>query len=254
MRKKYLFLFMLVMVGSFQRNGWARTKIVQPCRCFGTYNNGRLIGNCPTLPVRGIGYVLSRVERQRNFGSIRLINYVKSLGRAVQNQIGAAILVGDLSKEGGGPVSDHHSSHRNGLDVDVALVLLKHSTPSYAGKISWEPMVKGLQLSHQWTRLHTKLLYLAAQDKRVDRIFVHSVIKAQLCQMKWKDRSWLRVLQPADSESPLAPNHEDHFHVRLQCPKDSPNCYAFEKEDYRPLRQLPEKEGCDILKGLLAQR
>ena len=65
-----------------------------------------------------------------------------------------------------------------------------------------------------------KLIYLAAIDDRVERIFVAPGIKRGLCQsFKGKDRSWLSKIRPWFG-------HRAHMHVRLKCPKDSPNCIA----------------------------
>jgi penicillin-insensitive murein endopeptidase len=53
----------------------------------------------------------------------------------------------------------------------------------------------------------------------VSRIFVHPPIKAELC--KWargdKDKAWLAKVRPYFG-------HNWHFHIRINCPADSPGC------------------------------
>jgi penicillin-insensitive murein endopeptidase len=71
-------------------------------------------------------------------------------------------------------------------------------------------------------------LRLATEDPRVDRIFVHPTIKAALCRMP--DRSWLHKIRPWYG-------HDEHFHVRLACPADSPDCTG--------QAPVPSGDGCD---------
>ena len=52
---------------------------------------------------------------------------------------------------------------------------------------------------------------LAAQDPRVERIFVNAAIKKAICRDAGGDRSWLAKVRPMYG-------HDYHFHVRLACP------------------------------------
>jgi penicillin-insensitive murein endopeptidase len=83
----------------------------------------------------------------------------------------------------------------------------------------------------RFTQRQVTLLRLAASDPKVDRIFVNPVIKATICRASAPgDRSWLHVLRPWFG-------HDDHFHVRLRCPADSPECEA--------QAPIPPGDGCD---------
>ena len=71
----------------------------------------------------------------------------------------------------------------------------------------------------KWGKDHWEILKILSEDKEVQRIFINPAIKRLLCEEKRKKftteemakiRPWYR--------------HDDHFHVRLRCPKDSPNC------------------------------
>src|SRR5262249_1206709 len=53
-----------------------------------------------------------------NEHTIRAVVSVIDAYRAA-NQGAARVVVGDISREGGGPMTDEHVSHQNGLDVDV---------------------------------------------------------------------------------------------------------------------------------------
>ena len=74
------------------------------------------------------------------------------------------------------------------------------------------------------------MLRLAVDDPRVDRIFVNPAIKEALCKITSPDdREWLRRIRPWYG-------HDEHFHVRLACPADSPLC--------EPQAPPPPGDGC----------
>jgi len=79
-----------------------------------------------------------------------------------------------------------------------------------------------------WTPAHTALIRAAAEDPAVERIFVNPAIKKALCRDAGSDRDWLVKVRPWWG-------HDYHFHVRIYCPPDSPQC-----EPQPP----PEGEGC----------
>ena len=80
-----------------------------------------------------------------------------------------------------------------------------------------------------WGQEQAMLVQLAAVDERVARIFVHPVIKEQLCKREWTDRGWLRKVRPWWG-------HYYHFHVRLHCPDGDNNC--------KPQKAPPAGDGC----------
>jgi penicillin-insensitive murein endopeptidase len=82
-----------------------------------------------------------------------------------------------------------------------------------------------------WTDAHVRLLKRAASYPTVERIFVHPAIKRALCEASAKDsdRGWLHKVRAYWG-------HDDHFHVRIGCPKGSAKCEA------QP--PLPSDDGC----------
>jgi penicillin-insensitive murein endopeptidase len=70
-----------------------------------------------------------------------------------------------------------------------------------------------------WTHGHFGIIKAAAQDPLVQRIFVNAAIKKALCREASGDRAWLEKVRPWWG-------HDYHFHVRLRCPGDSPECKA----------------------------
>lgn len=187
----------------------------------GSYANGCLDGASP-LPLEGTGYQVLRSRTNRYYGHPNTIDFVESLALKANQQLKTTLLIGDLSLPRGGRFSSGHSSHQTGLDIDIWL-RLADSPLSYNELQLPKPMsVVDLQdysiLNHRWDKRHFELIRYAAKSDEVARIFVHPVIKEQLCaQEGGKDRSWLRKVRPWWG-------HHYHFHVRLSCPDSSSNC------------------------------
>src|SRR5262249_46426625 len=71
-----------------------------------------------------------------------------------------------------------------------------------------------------WTERHARLVKRAVSYPEVERVFVHPAIKKALCEgaaALGSDRSWLSKVRPYWG-------HYYHFHIRLDCPKDNPDC------------------------------
>ena len=51
-----------------------------------------------------------------------MIDYIQNFTREFSSKYKANILIADISKDGGGPILDDHSSHQSGLDADILLL------------------------------------------------------------------------------------------------------------------------------------
>jgi penicillin-insensitive murein endopeptidase len=173
-----------------------------PAKAIGGYSAGCIEG-AVSLPKRGPGFKVVHPERKRMFGHPLLVGLIRDVGSKLKKLHLAPLAVGDLAQPRGGPAPSGHASHQTGLDVD-----LKFGTH--------ETMAR--------------LLELVASDVRVDRVFVNPAIKRDLCSQSKGE--WLHKIRPWWG-------HDDHFHVRLACPPDSPECVA------QP--PVPPGDGCDAL-------
>jgi penicillin-insensitive murein DD-endopeptidase len=209
-------------------SGWSRAKgpANGPALSIGGYSAGCVQG-AKALPLAGVNYTVMKPERHRNFGHPALVAFVEQIGKALEERHLAPLGVGDLGQARGGPAPNGHASHQNGLDVDLWF------SPGGPGAAQ-QPMVDLLtnKPSPHYGERVPALLELAAKDARVARIFVNAVIKRELCEKATGDRSWLAKLRPWHG-------HHEHFHVRLACPADSPECQA------QP--PIPTGDGCNEL-------
>ncbi|MBV6540506.1 penicillin-insensitive murein endopeptidase [Ursidibacter maritimus] len=198
----------------------------------GGYSNGCIIGAQP-LALKGEGYQVIRSIKNRYYGHPQLLSYLQSLGQRAKNAGIPPILIGDMGMPAGGRFSSGHASHQTGLDADIWLRFgpMDDATARNPAGLATIMVDRATNVVDErlWTANHTNLLKLAATDPRVDRIFVNPAIKVKLCNTAGKDREWLRKIRPWYA-------HDSHFHVRLTCPADAPNC-----ENQAP---VPAGDGC----------
>lgn len=232
-RLAFLFAF---LTGNALANAWSDVNGPNdgPSRAIGQTTAGCMSG-AATLPTEGEGYVVMHLERRRNFGHPSLVDALRTLGEKAAQGIGM-LHVGDLALARGGPMPSGHRSHQTGLDADVWFDLnpslharadrLRSNipAPSLLSSVS-----KGLNY-RLWSDRHVRILKATASLPGVDRIFVNAQIKRELCDTVHGERAWLHKIRPWYY-------HDDHFHMRLTCPADSPACVRQEP--------IPAGDGCD---------
>ena len=206
-----------------------------PSRAIGDYSAGCVQG-AQALPLDGQGYQVMHPSRVRHYGHPELIGFLQSLGRAVHAAGLAPVMVGDLSQPRGGRASGGHASHQTGLDVDLWFWLPKQAegralTGAERERIKARTVIDGkaAAMQRQWAPRVAQMLRLTADDPRVSRVFVHPIIKRELCATTTGERAWLGKIRPWYG-------HDDHFHVRLACPADSTDCV--------PQAAVPAGDGC----------
>jgi penicillin-insensitive murein endopeptidase len=221
-----------------EQNPWPsfETPFEGPPRAIGDYSKGCVQGALP-LALDGAGYQVMRPSRRRYYGHPDLLSFIETLGRRVQES-GTVLLVGDLSQPRGGRSNSGHSSHQTGLDVDIwywhppaakKRSLSTRQRERTVARTVVDP--KHRVIMRPWAEKVERVLRFASADQRVARIFVNPIIKRVLCQRRG-DHGYLRKVRPWYG-------HDDHFHVRLGCPKDSAQCI--------PQADIPAGDGCGAL-------
>ena len=208
-------------------NAWSQVKTPADgaARSIGQYTSGCLAG-AAELPLDGAGYQVMHPARVRHFGHPDLVSFISDLGNGLRAAELADLMVGDLSQPRGGPAPGGHSSHQTGLDVDLWFwvpevarkrALTREERETTKARSVLDPKAK--TIAKAWSARVLTMLHKAADDGRVERIFVHPIIKRDACNAETGDRTWLRKLRPWYG-------HDDHFHVRLECPKGAADCVA----------------------------
>jgi penicillin-insensitive murein DD-endopeptidase len=204
------------------------TAAALPMRSIGFYSKGCL-ASAVALPINGETWQVMRVSRNRNWGHPSLVEFLERLSERAARSGWPGLLLGDMSQPRGGPMLNGHASHQIGLDADIWLTPMPDHELTREER---EDMMATVVVAKDrkdvdpkiWTPAHVALIKAAADDPQVNRMFVNTAIKKALCRDAGNDREWLRKVQPWLG-------HDWHFHVRLSCPPDSPECEAQSPRD-----------------------
>jgi len=214
--------------------GRKKEPVPMAARVIGYYTNGCIAG-AKALPINGDTWQVMRLSRHRNWGHPNLIKFLERFAAKVPKLgWGHGLLVGDMAQPRGGPMLTGHWSHQVGLDADIWLTPMPDRVLTAQER---EEMMATNVVADDWNDVnpkiwspaHIALLKAAAQDREVERVLVNPAIKKALCRDVTGDRSWLHKIRPVFG-------HNYHFHVRISCPADSPDC--------KKQPATPNEDGC----------
>jgi murein endopeptidase len=200
----------------------AAVRFRQTARSIGAPNRGALEGGACLSP-KGPGYV--HVSKS-SCGTDEMVAVVQWALREMQREYPktAPVVVGALSKPGGGRLKPH-KSHRSGRDIDFGL---------YATGNQHLPHFQPLPLERiDFKKTFLLMAYLISSG-RVTNIFVNHRLQPYLYEAARSmgyDRAQLDYLfewpRGAKSRQGLIRHergHMKHFHVRFACPEGDPGC------------------------------
>jgi penicillin-insensitive murein endopeptidase len=143
--------------------------------------------------------------------------------------MGERVQIGDMASERGGTLS-MHSSHQNGLDADIAYLQTDQleRDPEEWGERGFEvDFVRNKHVTRNFDQKRNWFLLKEIVSRgTVSRIFVDPEIKRLFCERSSK-------LDPTTPENVRIevlrrlrpyPDHDDHFHLRIDCPASSKKC------------------------------
>ena len=177
------------------------------------------------LGALSLGVEVLAPQLERNYGTYELVELIRQVGVLYdQRHPGAIFQVGDLSLEAGGTIRDRsgkrvHSSHRNGLDVDINFLRTDcHEEGSHNARDCPPSLAPNLELMQ---------LFLASGPPMgpiVDLFYVHHDFYERACNYVYASEErhdeysdLLRYMEPRDG-------HQAHFHMRIRCPALSRGC------------------------------
>ena len=202
----------------------------------GYYPSGCLQGGVE-LPPTGPTWQVMRPSRNRHWGHPELVKFLERFAPLAGEATGwSGILIGDMAQPRGGPLPFGHKSHQIGLDVDIWFMPMPDRVLSKEERenilASNVVAADGKHVNDKaWSLADVAFIRTAAEQPEVERVLVNAAIKKELCRVESQNhRSWMSKVRPWYG-------HDDHIHVRLKCPADSPNCRA------QP--PVPGGDGCD---------
>jgi penicillin-insensitive murein endopeptidase len=157
-----------------------------------------------------------------------LVEMLERVSRRVDRRFpGSVMLVGDLSRQDGGDLAGH-ASHESGRDADVGfyyrdpagasvrserlLAVLPSGRVSDAANLHFDD-------ARNWALVEA---ILTDSKTAVERIFVAATVKRRLIDFAVHSKASGSIVARARStlrEPGSGPVHDDHFHVRVACPR-----------------------------------
>lgn len=217
----------------------------------GAPNDGKLVGGARVEPSKTLRLVPLRENKDVHYAVGPLVALVNDIARRVHaKHPGAVLTVGDLSKQGGGAVP-RHASHRSGRDVDI----LFFAADARGKLLKPDTMVRYRADGHAvaWPGAHfddaanwaiVEALVRSPYAK-ISRVFVASALRARVLRYALKHhvppnvlaRARALMVQPAHVQP-----HDDHFHVRIACPRGMSHCVEQPIARHRtPSRKAPRR-------------
>lgn len=194
----------------------------------GSYDQGQLI-NAACLPGEGEGYMQLYRDVGRIWGTDPLVNMIVRTAADISARYPGKdrMQVEDISAKHGGDISGH-ASHENGLDVDVGYFKndgVEHD-PIRTGEMYAPPMVTGTKVSANFDlERNWEMMKSFHKHADVHKIFVDQHLKNALCRYARSTNDYAQNIQVLRSLRHVT-NHQDHLHVRLNCPPAAKKCVS----------------------------
>jgi len=159
------------------------------------------------------------------FSTKEIADLINDLAGWVHEKWNRPILVGDMSLKSGGKMASH-KAHQNGLDVDVGYlsILEKHSghrSQKFHNKFP-EIFDDSGKLSSNFDKANNfQIFKFLVEHSDIKMILVSCGVKKAFVSdesLSKAERAKIR------SKLLVKPGHEDHFHIRISCPKGNTKC------------------------------
>ena len=167
-------------------------------------------------------------SRSNGYGHPALVLMLRRSAREIARAApGSILIVGDLSRRDGGPLSGHRS-HQSGRDADVAFFMRDASGRMVApdGLVAFDGNGKAKDGSGMVfdDRRNWLLVQSWVRDRRagLSHIFVSQPLRARLLaygQRTAEFRQYVGEVAVLLKQPENASPHDDHFHVRIACPR-----------------------------------
>jgi len=191
----------------------------------GSPSDGSLAGG---VPLREHAELRLRWPEGPRWALPGLVEMLERVSRRVDRRFpGSVMLVGDLSRQEGGDLAGH-ASHENGRDADVGFYYRDPAgAPVRTERLM--PVLPSGRVSdkadlHFDDARNWALIEAILTDSRttVERIFVAAAVKRRLLDFAARSKASGAVVARAKAtlrEPGSGPVHDDHFHVRVACPR-----------------------------------
>jgi penicillin-insensitive murein endopeptidase len=200
----------------------------------GWYNHGSLI-DAECMPEGGDGFEVIQLSRDVGhiFGTTEMVKMLKGTAADMKKLFPNLdrMQIEDIAAQNGGHI-DPHGSHQNGQDVDIeyfkkdAQEFVSTSAQPYAPSMVQEDgsVSANFDLKRNW-----EVMKSLHRHGDVQMIFIDQKLKNSLIDYAREIGEYIPNLKVIQSLHHVE-NHQDHFHVRLNCPADAKSCHSTTKK------------------------
>jgi penicillin-insensitive murein endopeptidase len=189
--------------------------------------------------------------RRRGYSTQTLVRELVTAADAVRAAFpaGERLQVADISDANGGTLA-RHSSHQNGLDADVIFYRKNayEENPNTSGPGGFqESFVRSGKVTSNFDMVRNwHFVKTLVGRGQVARIFVDAAIKKAFCEQSVAVDPGLNSATRTEILRRLRPypNHDDHYHVRLKCPKGHKKCQS--------QSEVSKGSGCSTASAMVA--
>lgn len=172
---------------------------------------------------------IKRGSHRRSYGHPALVLMLRRSARDIAKALPHSVmLVGDLSKKRGGPISGHRS-HQSGRDADIGFYLRNSSGKQVVLNRFVSIDADGNVLGRRGLFFDEKRNWLLVRswlkDKRagISHVFVATHVRNLILKYARSNQAAKKHYQAALAllkQPSNAANHDDHYHLRIACPKE----------------------------------
>ena len=223
----------------------SKTPAAPKTESIGSPNEGRLEGGRRLEGSKNL-----KAARSHRWGVPSLVGMLeRSAARVAQKFPGSVLVVGDLSRKGGGDV-DGHRSHESGRDADVGFFYKRGKKPWISqrflavdaeGKVPGFPSVV-FDDARNWALVAS---WLSDNESSVQLILVAQHLKLRLLAEGRRAGASPELLNRAASlliHPSRALPHDNHFHVRVACPRSSDECIEYGTREAKAKKPEPRSK------------
>ncbi len=160
-----------------------------------------------------------RWDPERSWGTSILVNTLRDVSEELAWRLPGAqpLLIGDISRRGGGLIFGH-KTHHAGVDVDIGLFAGEGEQP-YGGFVDVAP--SHLDVRATWILIRTllntdRVSFILLDQAHIDRLKAH-LIRDFGVEQSLVETVFPRTAASAGQRGAVhhAPNHRSHMHVRI---------------------------------------
>ncbi|MFA6462100.1 MAG: penicillin-insensitive murein endopeptidase [Candidatus Woesearchaeota archaeon] len=164
----------------------------------------------------------------QSYGTCEIVQTLKRSAQQMRERYDIKLIIGSLSKKQGGLLRTnsngrHHTSHQNGLDVDVGICRYHHEQYDNAFQALRREERTPQTYEANWFFIRT-----VQQEFQIEAIYWDKREIERIKKHVYETHGMGEWTKYGEKLMPWT-GHQDHFHIRIKNPRDLPEYHNFKK-------------------------